>query len=906
MGDYVGSSKSELTCPEETRSQCSPAMESEIGGLVSKFSGMGVDGSSTEHLVQIMKAVEAAEITIKQQVEENTRLRTELQKKDQELERFKSGDSRIPGPYFEREGHIDGPYNAHQSVIYERSQEDRNTCMDNATTFSSQGTLVLHQNIMAENEDPASQNHADSRHYSEDSKINGNVKVFPGRLAAVDNAGQFASPPSISFSPSRYQREGEYNPRYSSPGQGLMPMPELNNSSSLWKQVREHEEEILQLRKHLAEYSIKEAQICNEKYVLEKRIAYMRMAFDQQQQDLVDAASKALSYRQDIIEENIRLTYALQAAQQERSTFVSSLLPLLAEYSLQPPVPDAQSIVSNLKVLFKHLQEKLVITEAKLNESQYQLAPWRSDALNHSSFPPQSPAHSIGAALTTSNNHGFELVAQSTYSQGQAPISSPSNVQTTTDWDPLGHQTHPTGLGGFATKNLEPDKLGRSSPSTSRNSSAQDASLHPVAHSDSQSTRFGEGTNHVASGNDMDDSDMVGHQNDRETSAHWFSGNSPALDDPGSSFSPYLPPVLEEPSSSFSEAAEDDPLPAIEGLQISGEAFPGHELQACGYSINGTTSCNFEWIRHLEDGSVNYIEGAKKPNYLVTADDIDCYLAIEVQPLDDRKRKGEIVKVFANEQRKITGDPEMKEQVESALYSGHASYEVSLSAGYLDIWEPAILTLKKEGFSMKCNGPRGVFTEKFLPSTVVTIPLGHPTAFSILSDGTEHLLQTKDSSSLRDTIVYIMRLFIKRAGEKRKGRKKGLFFHKWSLISDRTPCLTDTQEQNQGNTHLSKKFRIGKEKNQKIKVGVSSSQSLRLSRKTSNEAGEVPRLTSSISNLPICKINVQAAGPKVNADFQRSTRAGYEEKLNSIQPNESCPVIILSEKNPTQFRFLTD
>ncbi|MCI89775.1 hypothetical protein A2U01_0111064, partial [Trifolium medium] len=36
-------------------------------------------------------------------------------------------------------------------------------------------------------------------------------------------------------------------------------------------------------------------------------------------------------------------------AQQERSTFVSSLLPLLAEYSLQPPVPDAQSIVSNVK-----------------------------------------------------------------------------------------------------------------------------------------------------------------------------------------------------------------------------------------------------------------------------------------------------------------------------------------------------------------------------------------------------------------------------------------------------------------------------------------------------------------------------------------------------------------------------
>lgn len=31
--------------------------------------------------------------------------------------------------------------------------------------------------------------------------------------------------------------------------------------------------------------------------------------------------------------------------------------------------------------------------------------------------------------------------------------------------------------------------------------------------------------------------------------------------------------------------------------------------------------------------------GAKQPNYLITADDVDKYLAIEVQPLDNRKRK---------------------------------------------------------------------------------------------------------------------------------------------------------------------------------------------------------------------------------------------------------------------------
>ena len=41
-------------------------------------------------------------------------------------------------------------------------------------------------------------------------------------------------------------------------------------------------------------------------------------------------------------------------------------------------------------------------------------------------------------------------------------------------------------------------------------------------------------------------------------------------------------------------AAEDDPLPGIDGLRITGEAFPGRELQASGFSIDGTTSCNFE------------------------------------------------------------------------------------------------------------------------------------------------------------------------------------------------------------------------------------------------------------------------------------------------------------------------
>ncbi|ONI14614.1 hypothetical protein PRUPE_4G288600 [Prunus persica] len=766
------------------------------GKFAEKFSGLAISNaadtirsSNANHnhqddssLFQVMKAVEAAEATIKQQVEENLRLRTELQHKILELDRFKLDESmaqRSPSVDPWSEG-LQTSFQAHQPVPTVDGQDNRIKSVRN--TY-----VVLHQESQNPTTDAPIQSHAETQ--SNNGTINGTMKL------PTDNAGSshLSSPSTTSFSPGRFNTVGEYDPRFNFSGQGLMPMAELNTPSSLWKQdlsvkIHEHEEEIMQLRKHLANYSIKEAQIRNEKYVLEKRIAYMRLAFDQQQQDLVDAASKALSYRQDIIEENIRLTYALQDAQQERSTFVSSLLPLLAEYSLQPPVPDAQSIVSNVKVLFKHLQEKLLLTETKLKESQYQLGPWRSDS-NHSNIAPQSPSHSIGAALATSNKNGLELVPQPIYSHETVPVST-SDAQTTTEWDLLGR--HQSGLGGVVTNNMKANGLGRYSPIESRTSAAQDVPTQlAVTQGDAQVTRYSEETTNKqvtfrdpVRNSESDYQDPEGNHNERETSANWNSGNAPyttALDDPSSSYAHYLPPVLEEPSSSFSEAADDDPLPAIDGLQISGEAFPGRELQACGYSINGTTSCNFEWVRHREDGSVYYIDGAKQPNYLVTADDVETYLAIEVQPLDNRKRKGELVKVFANEHKKITCDPEMQSHIEKILGSGHASFKIYLSTGYLDIWEPATLAIKREAYSIKCSETSGVvLTEKFSPTTLVTIPYGSPTELIISNPGGgEHILKTDDSSTdiscSRDTIVLTLRLFILRAGERRKGKKR-LFF----------------------------------------------------------------------------------------------------------------------------------
>ncbi|CAE6116771.1 unnamed protein product [Arabidopsis arenosa] len=224
----------------------------------------------------------------------------------------------------------------------------------------------------------------------------------------------------------------------------------------------------------------------------------------------------------------------------------------------------------------------------------------------------------------------------------------------------------------------------------------------------------------------------------------------------------------------------DDLLPAIEDLQIAGEPYPGHELQACGYSINGTTSCNFEWVCQfrLEDRSVNYIDGAKQPNYLVTADDVDSYLAIQVQPLDDQNRKGELVKVFANDNRKIACHPEMQSNIDKTLHTGHASYKVSLATGFQGIWEAATLSIKREGYTIKSDNDLTI-AENFSASTAVTIPFGKPGELVIIgSDGSEHCLRADngltDLVGSRDEIVLTLRLFIKTALQRgKKGFKIG-------------------------------------------------------------------------------------------------------------------------------------
>nr|XP_051222383.1 uncharacterized protein LOC127340673 isoform X13 [Lolium perenne] len=723
--------------------------------------GRGGDGN----LIDVIRAVERAEGTIRDQLEENNRLKDELMRKTRQLQMI-SEDATSQGSF----GGV--------------SQEPH------ASSTNAQGTSILHQNGISgsggepQTHDRINQNYPDSGH------ANGAFRRSSGEPAAVDNGGpsQFSTPSSRSLSPTR-PRKGDYDTRINLAGQGLLPVSEMNSNVS-WKQdlavkVKEREEEITRLREHLGNYAVKEAKILNEKCTLEKRISYMRAAFDQQQQDLIDAASKALSYRQDIVEENVRLTYALQAAHQERSTFISSLVPLLSEYeNLRPPVLDAQSIVSNLKVLFRHLQEQLMISEEKVQESQYQITPWQTELPNKSSLPVQSPNNPLGKALS---KNSLDIVPQTPYPHVQSPMSSP--VQGRGDWRVLANKNRHVIPSEVPARNIDHDYRERTSLSSSnqfRNDVSTQASQH-----DSHTVQFDLDTQSqnppfkgLSRSDVLDGSVGAEAQHVRETSAQWGPGDSPNLASVLEEVSshlisyPYLPTIPEEPGSPFSYAAEDDPLPGIIGLRITGEGFPGRELQASGYSIYGTTTCFFKWARHLEDGSVIFIEGATQPNYLVTADDVDTLLVVEVHPLDDRNRQGDVVKVYANNQAKITCDPETKELIKRTLEARHVSYQVQLPVRYM--WEPAVLAINREGYGIKCNGRRGVVcTENFLQARAINIPSGYDraTEFVIVSaSGEEYHLQPAENTPPRDTIVLVLRLFRSMAVKKKRGWRKGLVF----------------------------------------------------------------------------------------------------------------------------------
>lgn len=171
-----------------------------------KLAGWNLNDSNNpknnDGLFQVLKAVEAAEATIKQQVDENNRLRTELQKKILEVEKYRSGELKGQTPHSVGQlDHLNEADGAHPSTLGFESQLPELRNMDSIGRNLS-SNLLLAKDPRQNDLDLTLPNQGESQ--TEYSKVNGTSRAIPGGLTTTDNSGvSHFSSPSASFSPNR-------------------------------------------------------------------------------------------------------------------------------------------------------------------------------------------------------------------------------------------------------------------------------------------------------------------------------------------------------------------------------------------------------------------------------------------------------------------------------------------------------------------------------------------------------------------------------------------------------------------------------------------------------------------------------------------------------------------------------
>ncbi|KAI8547074.1 hypothetical protein RHMOL_Rhmol07G0166700 [Rhododendron molle] len=122
---------------------------------------------------------------------------------------------------------------------------------------------------------------------------------------------------------------------------------------------------------------------------------------------------------------------------------------------------------------------------------------------------------------------------------------------------------------------------------------------------------------------------------------------------------------------------------------------------------------------------------------------------------------GELMRLFANGQNKITCDPDMQLEIDSYIYKGEATFSILLLMDASETWEPTTLILKRPGYLIKDNrSHETLIAEKFSKDLSIKIPSGLSTQFVLTcSDGSSHPLNTYNDHRMRDTLVLTMRMF---------------------------------------------------------------------------------------------------------------------------------------------------
>ncbi|KAK6918097.1 hypothetical protein RJ641_016519 [Dillenia turbinata] len=479
----------------------------------------------------------------------------------------------------------------------------------------------------------------------------------------------------------------------------------------LYSRAKAQEKEILHLREKVGMACIKELQLLKEKYALERKLSDLRMAIDEKQNEAVSSALSELARRKGDLEENLKLVHELKVLEDERYIFTSSVLRLLAEYGIWPHVINASTISNNIQHLYNQLQWKIKTSHAKIRDIV-------SMAGDHAVTGSDNKGHKGSAVLKGQLPHvsggSYDLPAHYYY------ISEPRVEQTINPSRFLQRDGH-IDLNMFTgNKHINGNQ--------------------PQIFSDPNRDAAGEEPNFLFNTYRRS---VVGVENDMGTK-----------DDPF----PY-PTVPEESGSNDLEEVG----PGIDDFQIIGDARPGGKLQGCGYPVRGTSLCMFQWVRHFQDGTWQYIEGATNPEYVVTADDVDKLIAVECVPMDDNGRQGDIVRLFANDQNKITCDSEMQQEIDNHIARGQATFSVLLLMDTSETWEPATILLTKSGYKIKINqSGEVVIAEKFSKELSIKVPCGASTQFVLTcSNGSAHPFRTHGYNEIwmRDTLVLTMRLF---------------------------------------------------------------------------------------------------------------------------------------------------
>ncbi|PPR91231.1 hypothetical protein GOBAR_AA29455 [Gossypium barbadense] len=170
---------------------------------------------------------------------------------------------------------------------------------------------------------------------------------------------------SSDFFRSRHSSETHLAPSKLKDGNFDFQSPEAKETPL---RVSAQKEEIRRLREQIAVACVKELQLLNEKCALERKFSDLRMAIHEKQNESITSASNELARRKADLEENLKLTHDLKAAEDERYIFMSSLLGLLAEHGLWPHVVNASAITSSVKHLHDQLEWKIRTSHDRIRE----------------------------------------------------------------------------------------------------------------------------------------------------------------------------------------------------------------------------------------------------------------------------------------------------------------------------------------------------------------------------------------------------------------------------------------------------------------------------------------------------------------------------------------------------------